>query len=280
MRELYLAHKTKFEIAYWVINSLIAIALNTSTVILEHERNNQPIATWEPLLWESSSQAAILLLIPIIVLLNQRFNLNHQQWKQRLLLHAAFAVLFSIIHIAIMVGIRKVGYELVDSYYDFGNLFHEFIYELRKDVLDYINIIVVISVYQFISSRLIGEAKAISEDESVQESKLVNKVLVRKLGKEFIVDIANIEWIEAAGNYMNLHVNQNIYPLRSTMVNLCAKLDESKFLRIHRSYIANIDLIDQIEISDSGDGTVTLKNGKTLPLSRRYKQNFDLFNLS
>lgn len=61
------------------------------------------------------------------------------------------------------------------------------------------------------------------------------------------------------------------YPLRSTIAGIESKLDPARFVRVHRSYIANIDRIASIEPLDSGDARLHLGDGSTLPCSRRYR---------
>jgi DNA-binding LytR/AlgR family response regulator len=97
------------------------------------------------------------------------------------------------------------------------------------------------------------------------------RFLVRKLGREFLVAVDDIEWMQASGNYVNLHVRGHDYPLRSTIGGIESKLDPSRFVRIHRSYIANLDQIASIEPLESGDARIHLKDASTLPCSRRYR---------
>src|SRR3546814_10190700 len=66
------------------------------------------------------------------------------------------------------------------------------------------------------------------------------RFLVRKLNREFLVAAADIEWLQAAGNYVNLRVRGHDYPLRITIAGIEAKLDPARFARIHRSYVANL----------------------------------------
>ena len=99
------------------------------------------------------------------------------------------------------------------------------------------------------------------------------RLLIKKLGREFLIQTSDIEWVEASGNYANLHINTHVYPMRITMDKL-EKLLPSQFLRIHRSTIVNIGQIKEVEAMDSGDHQVLLLSGKTLTLSRRYRENF------
>lgn len=97
------------------------------------------------------------------------------------------------------------------------------------------------------------------------------RFLVRKLGREFLVAASDIEWAQAAGNYVNLRVRGHDYPLRSTIAGIEAKLDPARFARIHRSYIVNLDQVASIEPLDTGDARIHLKDATALPCSRRYR---------
>src|SRR5690606_40014272 len=94
------------------------------------------------------------------------------------------------------------------------------------------------------------------------------RFLVRKLGREFLVAARDIEWLQAAGNYVNLRVRGRDYPLRSTIAGIAAQLDPGRFVRIHRSYIGNLDRIASIEPLDSGGARVHPAGGTALPARR------------
>ncbi len=98
--------------------------------------------------------------------------------------------------------------------------------------------------------------------------------LVKKLDREFLVAISDIEWLEACGNYVNLHSKGRIYPLRATLSQTMLQLEIQGFSRIHRSFAVNHRHIDNISYQPSGDGELVLKNGQQLTLSRRFKEQF------
>ncbi len=99
------------------------------------------------------------------------------------------------------------------------------------------------------------------------------RFLIRKLGREFLVAANDIEWLQAAGNYVNLRVRGHDYPLRSTIAGIESRLDPRLFARIHRSYVVALDHVVSIEPLDTGDARVHLRDGTTLPCSRRYRQD-------
>ena len=119
-------------------------------------------------------------------------------------------------------------------------------------------------------------AKAVNESQAnhVEPTVPPKHFLVKKLDKEFLVKVEDIEWIESSGNYVNLHSNGRIYPLRSTLTKISERLACAHFSRVHRSFAVNHQAIDNISYQGSGDGEITLKGGKRLALSRRYKDEF------
>ncbi len=128
-------------------------------------------------------------------------------------------------------------------------------------------------LYRFILRRLRGEAGFLSEENERDAPRPVtDRFLVKKLGREFLVKVDDIEWIEAAGNYVNLNVGTHAYPLRETMTNISGRLADAGFLRVHRSAIVNLDQVAQIVPFDTGDGEAHLRNGARVPVSRRYRK--------
>ena len=99
-----------------------------------------------------------------------------------------------------------------------------------------------------------------------------DRFLIKKLGREFLVRLDEIDWIESCGNYVNLHVGDRVYPLRDTMTSISERLEPHGFQRIHRSAIVNLDRVAEIVASDSGDGEARLSSNATVPVSRRFRK--------
>ena len=124
--------------------------------------------------------------------------------------------------------------------------------------------------------RLQGEANYLATDEECEITEPESppeRLLIKKLGREFLIQTADIEWIEASGNYANVHIKDSIYPMRMTMDKIEKRLP-SNFTRIHRSTIVNLEQIHDIQPLDTGDYQVTLRTKKILTLSRRYREEF------
>ena len=83
--------------------------------------------------------------------------------------------------------------------------------------------------------------------------------------------VQSIDWVEAADNYVCLHCGGETHSLRETMNAFEARIDSSRFLRIHRSTIVNIDRIKELQPWFRGDYLVILQDGTRLTLSRSYR---------
>jgi two-component system, LytTR family, response regulator len=103
-------------------------------------------------------------------------------------------------------------------------------------------------------------------------------VLVRDGERVLRIAIAAIDWIEAAGNYVHLHVDRHAYLLRETLAAFEARLAPGRFARIHRTAIVNLDRVVEFCPTISGDFSVTLRTGAQLRMSRSYRGRIrDLF---
>ncbi|MGD9589088.1 MAG: LytR/AlgR family response regulator transcription factor [Pyrinomonadaceae bacterium] len=104
------------------------------------------------------------------------------------------------------------------------------------------------------------------------EKKYLERLVVKSVGRVFFLKTDEIDWIEAAGNYVKLHSGREAHMIRETMNGIEAKLNPEKFLRIHRSTVVNIDRIKELHPMFSGDYSVILRNGTELALSRNYRE--------
>ena len=97
------------------------------------------------------------------------------------------------------------------------------------------------------------------------------RLLVPDNGQLLLIDCTSIEWIEADDNYIHVHTAQRSYLLRRTLQDLLSQLGERQFARIHKSTAVNVSAIAALVPLFKGDHDVQLRGGKTLRLSRRYK---------
>ena len=98
----------------------------------------------------------------------------------------------------------------------------------------------------------------------------LERIMIKERDALFFVKTEDIDWIEAAGDYVSLHVGQKSHLLRESMSGMETKLDAKRFVRIHRSTIVNVERIKELRPYFHGDYIVYLKDKTELRLSRRY----------
>ena len=98
------------------------------------------------------------------------------------------------------------------------------------------------------------------------------RLVVKSGGRLFFLRTDEIDWIEAAGNYVRLHVGPASHLLRETMNAIEGRLDPEKFFRIHRSRIVNMERIQELQPWLNGEYAVLLRTGTRLTLSRGYRE--------
>ena len=258
------------EVAFWVALYTLNTVFNGLVAQIDHART----AAWEPWVWESTSALLVLLLIPFVKWAERRWPFRFDTWRHSLPRHLLASVAFSLVHVAGMDGLRKLVYDMVGQHYRLGAWWPNFGYEYLKDIRSYFLIVALICLSRLWLLRQQGEATLLAEPDEgppVEPVDRPQRFLVRKLGKEFLLAASEIEWLQAAGNYVNLHVRGRDYPLRSTMAGIEARLDPVRFLRVHRGYFVNLDYLAEIEPLDTGDARLRLRDGMTIPCSRRYR---------
>ncbi|MCF7220314.1 LytTR family DNA-binding domain-containing protein [Marilutibacter chinensis] len=265
-----------FEVGFWVAVTLVNGVANSITVLIDIRRSGLAFAAWEPAVWEFSSGLAFLALVPALLWFTRRFPLHWDTLRRHLPWHLLASVVFSSAHVLAMVAMRELAYAGMGTSYEFGDWSRGLLYEYLKDVRTYVTMVATIEGYRFVRRRLKGEARLLDAPDDVEtppgKIERPERFLVRKLGREFLVAATDIEWLQAAGNYVNLHVRGREYPLRSTIGGIEARLDPARFVRIHRSYMVNLDRVASIEPLDTGDARVLMADGSRLPCSRRYRE--------
>ncbi|HVH68271.1 MAG TPA: LytTR family DNA-binding domain-containing protein [Gemmatimonadales bacterium] len=103
----------------------------------------------------------------------------------------------------------------------------------------------------------------------------LERLVVKSGGKVTLVRVADIEWIDAEGDYVRIHVGKAWHLLRETMKNLEGQLDPERFVRIHRSTIVNLERVKELQPFFRGEYVVVLQSGITLKLSRGYRDHLE-----
>jgi two-component system, LytTR family, response regulator len=118
-------------------------------------------------------------------------------------------------------------------------------------------------------------AALLDNDESAPAQRYLDRLVVKSGGKVTLLPVGEIEWIDAEGDYVRIHVGKTWHLLRETMKNLEDQLDAARFVRIHRSTIVNLEKVKELQPFFRGEYVVVLHNGTTLKLSRGYRDNLE-----
>ncbi|HTC47376.1 MAG TPA: LytTR family DNA-binding domain-containing protein [Candidatus Aquilonibacter sp.] len=119
---------------------------------------------------------------------------------------------------------------------------------------------------------LLSEMKPGKRPESnAEQANLEKRLAIKANGRVVFVDLDNVDWIEAAANYVRLNIGKESYLFRETITRVSERLDTNHFVRIHRSTIVNIHKIKELIPVNSGEYVVVLKSGRELSCSRGHR---------
>ncbi|MBL6691742.1 MAG: response regulator transcription factor [Pseudomonadales bacterium] len=104
-----------------------------------------------------------------------------------------------------------------------------------------------------------------------------DKIAIKDGGETTLVPTADIDWVDAAGDYMCIHANDETHVMRITMKELEDQLDPANFQRVHRSTIANLDRVTKVCSHMNGEFHLILNNGASIKMSRSYKEKVKHF---
>lgn len=291
--ERYAPVRRAVEVGFWVVLMALQAAFNTAVALVDARAAAHPPAAWQVVSWELSSHVVLLALVPVLAAFERRFPLYRPLgWWRTLGAHLAGSLVFCALHVGGMVLLRKAVAWAAGSAYDFGGG-GSWLYEYLKDVRSYVSIVAGIAIYRLWLLRLQGEARVLDAPEAAGEAASAppleappgpepagssappvrpERFLVRKLRREFLIAAADIDWLQAQGNYVGLRVNGHDYLLRATLTDFLGQLDPARFVRVHRSHAVNLDRIREIEPTDGGDARLHLHDGSVVPCSRRYRE--------
>lgn len=104
-----------------------------------------------------------------------------------------------------------------------------------------------------------------------QSSPYLDRIVVRSRSRILFLDVSEVTWLEAFGNYVRFHTPGEVYTVRGTLTSFEKELDPARFVRIHRSMIVNRDVIRELRSRRTGDFTLITSGGERLTLSRNFR---------
>lgn len=240
----------------------VILFFNVLNVLHEHAASGHPLRFWEPVVWEGSSGVLFLALSPVILAITRRLWPLDPPRLPKLGLHAVAAVVVSLIHVVFIGAVRWAIYRALSSHYDPLSPITDWPYEFRKDVLVYAALV---SVYVAWRRLRIGPAVA----EAGSEAEVLE---VRDGARRHFVPLSEVVWVEAAGNYVELHRGASGLLHRASLSEMERRLERAGFVRIHRSRLVRREAVAAVESKSTGDFVVRLRDGRELAGSRRYRR--------
>ena len=114
-----------------------------------------------------------------------------------------------------------------------------------------------------------------AERKEDKQKRYLDRVSFKSRDRIMFVDVPDIEWIEAADNYVDLHVGKQSHLVRHTLSYLESRLDPRRFVRIRHSTIVNVEKVKELRPTSGGEYDVVLQSGAVLETSRRYRKKLD-----
>ncbi len=260
------------EIAFWVGIVAFFWTLDTLTKLEEIRRTGREVDWFRLLANQSTSALAVLVMIVFVAWWLRQFPLDRSRPPLTLLLgHVVGSGLFALGHYTLMVAFRRAVYGLQGiDYMPDQNHLPNLIYEYKKDIKIYLAAVAIIATYRYMRGR--GERASDLPEPPVKPTSESPppKLAVQTAKGELLLDIDRIDYLEAARNYVAVHSDGSEYLVRSPLRELTARLPAERFVRSHRSFLVNLDAVEEIR-SDEGSPSLILRDGSRVPVSRGYR---------
>jgi len=267
--------------AIWLVLFLVSIATRTYVAVSDEARHGHIIGIGRPLVDEITSHLVVAALLPALYWLHRRWPIGE---RYNLVLHVAAVVPFSILHTSGMAALRLLWFSgIVHVPYSFPLTADRLEYEFAKDLVTYLMLTTGVVALNFLLQRKPAATEPApmplperSPSSSAEPPAPVERFAVRQRGgSEIMVEVADIDWIEASGNYAILHVGAETFEIRSSLAKLEGELDARRFVRVHKSHVVNIARVTEVIPWVGGDWRIRLRDGAEVNLSRRYRQRFE-----
>lgn len=252
------------EAAGWVL--LVTVIWGTDLLSKMSERDQAGVGKddFRLISEQVTSALAVLIMILFVVRWLKLFPLKRKAWVPAIIGHTAGGIIFAFGHHVLMVAMRIPWYEINDIVYVWrGPFVSNLIVEYQKDIKVYLGILIISTSYQ-----LYRHSRPVASRQNDY------RLLVQTGSGNTVLRFDQIDYVEAARNYISVYSADREYVVRDTMANLMLKLAGGPFARTHRSFIVNVDRIKEIRFVESKQH-IFLENGKSIPLSHSYREEFN-----
>jgi len=214
------------------------------------------------------------LFAPVVAWLARRFRLDRASFGRHFFIHVGASLDLALLQLVGCVGVQNLLHAAAGEPFSFGQtLVDNFTMLYHWNVLIYWTILAVVHALDY--HRDLEERRLALADLEIRVTARgpAHRLLVEDDGRSFFVRTSDVDWVEAARNYVRLHVGERTHLMRSTLTALERRLDPERFRRINRSTLVNLDRVREVQPWFHGDAIVLLHSGARVTLSRRYRQN-------
>jgi hypothetical protein len=240
---------------------VVILTFNALNVFHELGRAGRALPFWMPAVWEGSSGVAFTALSPLIMALTRRAWPMRPPLLPKLAIHAVAAVAVSFVHVVAAGAMRWAVYAAVGDRYDALGPLGDWPYELRKDLVVYASLVAIYTAWR--------QLRAPPRQAAPPSAEVLE---VRDGARRHFVPLADVVWVEAAGNYVELHRGGAGLLHRASLSEMQRRLQADGFVRIHRSRLVRREAVAAVESKPTGDFVVRLRDGRELAGSRRYRR--------
>jgi hypothetical protein len=255
--------------AIWIAVILMPTTVNSFSRLTEASWRGETVPTWLPFTLEYSSAVGMWAMIALYLWARRWVVPAAIGWKRSIAAHVAIAPLFCLGHFVLMNGLRlAIWGAFLGRTYKLDWL-AELPYEARKDFASFATFVLLAAILERLATDPAPTQVAAARAEAPAAT-----IEVRSSSRTLFLRPDEVRSASAAGNYVELATAQGDVLARQTMASIEEQLGAG-FVRIHRSHLVARAEIARVETNSSGDFTVTLRDGRTLPGSRRYRDRLD-----
>jgi hypothetical protein len=255
--------RTFGEVAGWIV--LVAVLWGTDLFVKFSERGYTGTGKddFQLVSEQVTSGIAVLFMVPFVVHWVRIFPFRRDTWPRAIIGHTIGSVVFALGHYLLMIMMRGPWYALNGRDYIWREPFaSNLLLEYQKDIKIYVGFVLLVTAYLHFTGTRSSEPSAANE-----------RLIVQTGSGDTVLRFEQIDYLEAARNYVSVYAEGREFVVRDTMTNVLQRLSGGPFARTHRSFIVNIDKVKEIRSID-GSQRVFLECGDDVPMSRGYRDAF------
>ncbi len=259
--------------AIWAVLLAASAFAHAYVEVAGEARRGQTVAFGRVLTVEALSHLVVAALLPAIYWLHRRWPVAGQ--PRNFVFHVLGVVPYSVGHTVGMAALRHLWFGAIQGEaYSFPLTLDRLTYEFAKDIFSYGLLSAGTVALRLLLQRVPAPGPVAAP--ALSAGPLPERFAVRRRGgAEIMVEVADIDWVEASGNYAILHVGGETFEIRSSLAKLEGELDPKRFVRVHKSHLVNVAKVVEVIPWVSGDWRIRLQDGAEVNLSRRYRQRFE-----